>query len=192
MNPIKFLLTIAHILLPALALQARVGETPAQCDERYGKPTFAQKKGDLESRFYLLSGKKIQVTFQASEAVIEVISVGPQRILGHKQAEQFSSEMGGFYLGLLSGAYGFTDAQLAALANMKRVAHNKMNSGTVDNGKLRGGCSFITSDDQSTIKFFAVIAKYPDSFDSTRVMDFQDEARVLEGKQREKDRASGF
>lgn len=72
----KFLATFLFLILCLSPSQARIGETKAECEKRYGKhqSTESTKPGYDEARMYAKNGIAILIGFQDQEAVLVIYS----------------------------------------------------------------------------------------------------------------------
>lgn len=190
-NP-SILTAIFFLLLSALSLHARIGETPDQCNNRYGEPTFTHQKGDKEYRSYHFNEKRVHVVFYKSESVMECIIIGPKRNLGERQAVSFSTDAVEFFRGLLSEAYHFTEVQKQELAPMRRTERNTTSSGRANNGSLRALYSIAVSDREETLTFQGFVAKVLSDVSLETLTDFYGSSGQLEMKSQEKAKAKGF
>ena len=197
MKRIYILTLIASLMLaiPGTVL-ARLGETPEQCDARFGKAKFMTSKGDLSSRFYVFNGKQIQVVFHGSESVVEVVGTGPHTFSTDQEAKQFTAESVQFFFGLVSKAYQFTDAQLEPLTKLRQTGSTSIHSQDTDNGKVFATCYFIVHEDQKMMKFSGMVAaltaKSASKSDLERAMNFQVDSLALSLKNQQQKQADGF
>ncbi len=197
MKPSYILIIAASLMLSiSPTALARLGETPEQCDARFGKAKFTTTKGDLSSRFYIFNGKQVQVVFHASESVVEVVGTGPHTFSTDQDAKQFTAESVQFFCGLVSKAYQFTDAQLQPLTKLRQTGPSAIHSEDTDNGKVAASCYFIVHEDQKMLKFSGMVAAMPAKSagisDMERAMNFQVESLALSIKNNQQKQADGF
>ncbi len=72
----RILATLFTFLILCATSQARIGETIAECEKRYGKHQTSEtaKPGYDEARIYVKNGIAIMIGFQGQEAVLVIYS----------------------------------------------------------------------------------------------------------------------
>jgi hypothetical protein len=107
--------------LNAIPLHARIGENISECTKRYGEAIFRHDEGDWSFRTFDFSNKTIKVFYYNSRSVFELITAGEINFLSEQQAQDIIAKEAKFYLGLLGGAYGFTEAELEKALKLQQT-----------------------------------------------------------------------
>ncbi len=175
-------------LAGAFTANARLGETPEECDRRYGTPLFKNVSGDLEYRTYSSSDKKITVGFYKSASLIETFGTG--RVpLSKEQRTKIGEETMSFFQKLLATSYGFTEEQLRGLDRFQRAAGITRAAAT--NGDVSATYLIETSPDQKSFAIKAGVSK-PKAIAAAKTMSFFLGASAgLEFKHRQAEKANG-
>jgi hypothetical protein len=170
--------------------QARLRESPAQCDLRYGAPLFQNVSGDLEYCSYSFSGRNVTVGFYKSASLIETFDSGRGADLSDEQRARMEAKMMAFFRGLLATAYGFTEGQLQGLDKLQRAAG--ISRATVMNGDVSATYLIQTAPDQKSCTISGSVSE-PKAIAAAKNMSFfLAESAGLAFKHRKAEKAKGL
>jgi hypothetical protein len=173
---------------------ARLGESVAECNKRYGDPVFSHTKDKLSFRTYNFSGRKIRVLFFDGKSAIEQITEGPEIVFMQDLANEATQKSIRFVRGLLGQAYGFTEKELEGLANLRRTSPDEAQA-NIQNETTIVNYSMQADEDQGSAKFVTLIMSKPVIAEHGKTMgfgQFMSDCVALELKKDEVNDAEGF
>lgn len=188
----KFTTTIQVIVgvltLSAPLLHARLGDSPAQCDERYGKAAFTNTDENMEYRYYSSKTQGRGVVFLHSKSVIEVISYSMQSAVNENTLEDFTSMSVGYFNDQLSTVYSFTDEQIKALMPLQKQNvedRQELDSEMVENGHVHASINIKIFEKENEADFYGYVIGSIAKPDLMAAFKLISKSRNLENKQKQ-------